>query len=669
MSNKKRKYKIKYEKERVLISDILPFEVPLFFSNRKFYNFLSRYNKNGESYQKKVPDFIKTNLLGLRYESNTKKWVSDTTFYTIPFNFEIRHKEDKPRVLSVIHPKNQIKVANFYDKYKSLLVYYGNRSHFSLRKIHSVSKEEYYDDDLHQQRYDDKNAVEEVNKEYKSFSSFFTYENYSIIYKFFESTEFHKEEKKFSKMIKTDISRCFDRVYTHSFSWGIFGKKFIKNNINSFIGKNGRNFVNEFDELMQKMNYNETNGIVIGPEFSRIFSEIILQSIDNNIQNALAEPTDESAKLVNKIDYSIHRYIDDYFIFYNNDSDLEKIKKVLISKLQDYNFSINDLKTKYFTKPLITDETIAKNEIKKLFQEKVFVKKEEDGFVFKISPTSIKTEIKQIIYKNNLKYESILNYIFHLFSKRVAYASTLYDENINELNESEQKEFIKQLFNFIWGVLDVVFFLYSAEPRVTQTISISNIISDILHITKTNNSKNEANNEYLHKKIYDEIYTAIRINSTKKWSNLEIIYLITILRELGSEYVLSNEFIKKNLLENTNSKSYFEIISILFYIHEKSDHQEIFDNLITLIKDKIKSEGEYANQSSEIVLLVIDIVANPDIQDDIKKDILTLYDKKLTKAEKVNIIKYIAEEDIAFTDWGSFNFRNSVKQKKRLRVY
>lgn len=42
-------------------------------------------------------------------------------------------------------------------------------------------------------------------------------------------------------------------------------------------------FGSKFDSLMQRMNYNETNGILIGPEVSRIFSEIILQAVDAEV--------------------------------------------------------------------------------------------------------------------------------------------------------------------------------------------------------------------------------------------------------------------------------------------------------------------------------------------------------------------------------------------------
>jgi hypothetical protein len=37
---KRNKRPIKYKKERVVLSDVLPFEIPVTFSNRHFYDFL-----------------------------------------------------------------------------------------------------------------------------------------------------------------------------------------------------------------------------------------------------------------------------------------------------------------------------------------------------------------------------------------------------------------------------------------------------------------------------------------------------------------------------------------------------------------------------------------------------------------------------------------------------
>ena len=37
---KRRKIRLKYKKERVLLSDVLPYELPVIFTNRYFYRFL-----------------------------------------------------------------------------------------------------------------------------------------------------------------------------------------------------------------------------------------------------------------------------------------------------------------------------------------------------------------------------------------------------------------------------------------------------------------------------------------------------------------------------------------------------------------------------------------------------------------------------------------------------
>ena len=66
---------------------------------------------------------------------------------------------------------------------------------------------------------------------------------------------------------------------------------------------------------MQGMNYQETNGIIIGPEFSRLFAEVILQYVDQRVEQELLLKHEYR----HKVDYECYRYVDDYFFFYNNE--------------------------------------------------------------------------------------------------------------------------------------------------------------------------------------------------------------------------------------------------------------------------------------------------------------------------------------------------------------
>jgi len=70
-----------------------------------------------------------------------------------------------------------------------------------------------------------------------------------------------------------------------------------------------------------------------------------------------------------KKNYQIFRYVDDYFVFFNKDEDLDKIEKELKYCLLDYNLHINNNKRKIYEKPIITEISIAKEKIKSLFDE------------------------------------------------------------------------------------------------------------------------------------------------------------------------------------------------------------------------------------------------------------------------------------------------------------
>ena len=150
-------------------------------------------------------------------------------------------------------------------------------------------------------------------------------------------------KKKFQKLIKFDIQSCFDSIYTHSIAWALNGgKDTYKENFTS----NEKTMGYLWDKVMQRMNYNETNGIVIGPEFSRIFAEVILQQIDNNVLSKLA-----SKKYYNNVDYQCFRYVDDYFFFYNAEDIKDEALTLFTNELKTYKLTISNEKTLFFERP------------------------------------------------------------------------------------------------------------------------------------------------------------------------------------------------------------------------------------------------------------------------------------------------------------------------------
>jgi len=323
----------------------------------------------------------------------------------IPFSYRIAHKQDKFRELAIIHPLNQLQMVEFYEKYKYVILHYCSQSNFSIRRPDKVACYFYYKDRLHEQLLGKKvDSKEEYMNEYENLKSYFTYQKYSNIYKFYEDYRYQRAEKKFSKLLKFDIQDCFNSIYTHSIVWATLGG--IEQGKNAWLNKQTKGtFGDEFDDLMQKMNFAETNGIVIGPEFSRIFAEIIFQRIDKDVEIAMIS----KGKYLKK-HYECYRYVDDYFLFYNDEETKNEILEQFNLRLREYKLTISDSKTKIFEKPFITDITVAKQKIDNLFSDSLKLKIDND---FLTDNSDEEKDIAEANEKddNNFKVEKLQKFI------------------------------------------------------------------------------------------------------------------------------------------------------------------------------------------------------------------------------------------------------------------
>ena len=58
------------------------------------------------------------------------------------------------------------------------------------------------------------------------------------------------------------------------------------------------------------INARTSNGIVVGPEYSRMVAELLLQAIDKDVYNMLLNECYDAGE-----HYNVYRYVDDIFIF------------------------------------------------------------------------------------------------------------------------------------------------------------------------------------------------------------------------------------------------------------------------------------------------------------------------------------------------------------------
>ncbi|GET45925.1 hypothetical protein RCZ01_12270 [Capnocytophaga felis] len=434
--------------------------------------------------------------------------------------------------------------------------------------------------------------------EYENLKTFFSYKQYTNIYKFYEDYRYQRAEKKFSHLLKMDVQNCFDSIYTHSIAWAISGGVDIYKD--TFEGKCDGSVGALWDKMMQEMNYNETNGIVIGPECSRIFAEVIMQHVDQMVEQQLYEKGYR-----NKVDYECYRYVDDYFFFYNSEAVKVDAEQLFQMYLKEFKLSLSQEKSKTLERPFVTDITKTKiaidsllNDTIKLYTnepeseqsiEEEIEETEQDtsmeaeeqllkidrektlsclttDIYFRLNATDFNKRFKAIVSANNVEAKDVLNYTMARLAIRLernlkkldGYYKVLclsaVDLNLRDLYpqvEKKRRQLEKVLSKYLFNILDAVFFLYANSKRINTTLKVMQILNIILIYLDNNYSlrvgKNksivhrftEYTREIVFKKMRDEISVVLQTAPMDDNVQLETLYFLIILRSMNSKYHLS----------------------------------------------------------------------------------------------------------------------------------
>ena len=724
---KRKKIKLSYSKERVLFSDVLPYECPIIFSNRYLYRFLAKYLWVGE---KQKIDNITWNTLKQSKRLKEKdasafaallfgcyeqgepisdlKHKNNALFY--PYHFNIAHKANKNRTLSIIHPYNQWQVVDFYEQYKYSILYLCNQSKYSLRKPHKVAQYFYYRDRLHRKLLGHQSdRVELFFNEYENLKTYFSYKKYSNIYKFYEDYRYQRAEKKFKHLIKFDLQSCFDSIYTHTISWATAGGA---DKVKVLPGYHGSWVGDAFDNLMQSVNARETNGIVIGPEFSRIFSEIILQYIDQKVEQELLKE-----KLCQKSNYECYRYVDDYFLFYNDEQDRSLFMESLTKWLKEFKLQISPSKTEEFGRPFITKVTIAKQRIEHLFSDifstplweevesNLDVEKEDDAedensdkdreildkkFNIYLPANRVNTQIKAIVRECGIEYRDIANYLLEKMSQRLDAFLNRYEMGFKKYERLMSKEKAnkdevellaqgvqRKLTSFLVSLIDVVFFVFNSNRQVNTTLKLQKIINTIVIYAKRHGDFKTnpevrfqtISKDIIFKKIQDEIALVLSTTDSHRNTLHESLYLLILAKELGSAYLFTPEVIKSFIDKSDLQYNLFACIILMYYYanHKCYDTQKTSLKEEILKKYRLVAEAE-RKRNSELTILTADMMTCPFVDDAYKQELLTLMGITEMKVHRM-ILRFAKKQKYTFTRWTMFNLNKELQAKISQEVY
>ncbi len=579
---------------RYLLTEMLPAELPVIISNYGFYNNIKKYHQT-----------IKDAFLN-----------SGTPHQ--PYNFQVDN-----RVLSIFHPTSQIKFRRLYKDYSQMILDATNKSKFSLRRPTAIK---------------DKSKIDETySEDILLFDNFFKY-SIKRIYNFYKRKTFFNLQKKYNLMLKLDVSKHFYNIYTHSISWALYTKKYSQKNKNE-----NELFGNFFDKLMQDSNNGETSGILVGSEVSRIFAEIIMQRIDLDIQ---------SDSRLTSMDYKIKRYVDDYFIFSNDDNDLEIIQNVIEEKLLSYKLHINHSKIEKYTHPIITPNSIMRfkldlelnDKIKKIFDLKCEDSNTQKfNYNLKMLAEEIIPNIQAIIKLEKFDYKTGYKWACQILIRELL---KKFDNNISNVAD----KFLPQKFYLI---MKAIFFLFVIVPDIELSLGLGELIINI----------NKFENEYKIKNVkflFNEINRLIQ-KQNKISSNLPIFLLnIIIPMRQYKEICNFNPKIFENYIDKLEFNScYFQIVSILYYIENDSNYIDVKNNLI---KKLSYYDFTDCNVNCHSMLMFLDISSCPFI---IRSDKNQIFES-LQKGPFKTIFNLNKKGDTNwFVNWGN-DILFMYKYKKRL---
>lgn len=615
---------------RALLTDTAPTDVPIIFSNDGFYlNSHRAKSMDTNDLDVLVRTFF-MNFLDYSLNSNlspdTKRRKQDAP--TVAYKYKIPKNEISTRVLSLVHPRSQFNYARFYKDFGDAILVHCRKSLSSLRAPEKITASFFSKNKDFSNKFksgDIDTLENELDR--KHASSYFTYRGHGRKYKFFNDKFFLKLEMQFPFLWTLDVNNCFNSIYTHTIAWAVYTKELAKETIDK---KN--TFGSQFDSLMQRSNNNETNGIPIGSEVSRVFAEIILQRVDVNIINSLLQ----KRNLQFNREYTFFRYVDDFLVFAHSEEICKTVASEISESLSHYNLSLNELKIQKHLRPFFTTKSNVISGLQRIIfelEEKVFGPSNVSGKIPRADLNVNKLNfwfiemVKRQCSISACQYSDVSSYLVAVLSNRVIELVRLHNSwhkaNIDSQNEYFDLERCLNLF------LELAFFFFSVAPSITASQSLAKCIL-ILDQYLGNYSKE------IQKTLRTKISLATsQIFSTgtidlKKASCLPIEHLNLIISTsgFGPNFTI-DPLLFEVFFQEGRKIDYFEAISLLFYFKNNPEYLPLITRLEKKLISKFDLEFDL-KKDAETAFIFLDFLSCPYLSSLFRVNLLTRFYKNFT---------------------------------------
>ena len=582
---------------RAIVTDTLPEEVPIVFSNDGFY----RHRAHPSALDHNAREFVNAVF-------------SPQRGYTIPYRFSVLRSESSTRGLNLLHPIAQERVADFYKSYDDLICHYARRSVASLRAPHKVGSTFFVKEGSQGLDNSRRTAVDTVSLEtsVSTPASYFSYNRFNRAHQFYNSHDYLNLEKKFRVFRTLDVSKCFNSIYTHTLAWAIWDVDTAKENTQA------RSFANDFDGLMQFMNYRETNGICIGPEVSRIFAEMIFAEIDVRVIRELSRQD-----LKWKSDYEFRRYVDDFYVFSQSVGVADHIMSTMQRELEKFNLHLNFEKTTTLKRPFSTkiSEVISDTNVRleKIFAKFIGYKKISTGtLTYRIAyPKKIRRsgsllrssihEIKAVCTTHGSDYGIVSDYVISAITNRLSELGEGYSDGIL-LSDVQEEEYVAAHIL----LLELLYYFYTVNPTVRSSLNVARSVvmsSELFRVHFP--SRLPFLGESVVRWTLDLVRAMVADLEHEKLSAVpvEILNVLIPMREIAYNEPLIDELVG-SMCERVERFEYFEIISVLYLVGGKPQHRKLINKLFVQAK-AIVAASHGPRVDAQAAHLSLDLLACP----------------------------------------------------------
>ena len=641
---------------RALVTDTLPGDIPIIISNDGFY----RNVKMGPHGNLERRQFV-------------ERLLASPKPYTKPYRYYITKGGKSSRKLSLIHPGGQLAIAKFYQEDGHLICYHARKSPASIRSPRKVGSLFFVRGAYSERNKFKKSGIDTVDIEtsVSNPASYFSYYGVTRAFKFFSSQQYVNMEKKYSVMCLADISKCFHSIYTHTLYWATADVETAKDNTSH------QTFSNRFDRLMQSVNFNETNGICVGAEVSRVFAELILSEVDKRVIARLAEKN-----LKWSVDYEFRRYVDDFSIFSQSESVNAQVLMAIEIELASFNLHLNNEKTSVVKRPFITEKSYLVHEADKAlnaFFERFIVSNVagDDGYgysyperlwrsqsVFRLFLDDIKTSC----FDKGCGYDAVGGYVIGALSARVTALISSYDRAI-EREDARPEDFV----GAVALLLEAIYFFYTVDPTISSSLRVAQAAIQSFNFLK---EKIPNRVPFLREKI--ALWTYHFIKDFKDANNfrsveivpLEAINVMLVLGEVGLDEALVRKSIS-DFCEPIDQLGYFEIVSFLFCIRDNPHFFDLRDALFKRARAILLAGDMRVDAHS--AFLALDILGCPYIDRPSRARLFN----NLRKQLGLSVVSVAAsqaavetfEQQPWFVKWDDANLLHMIRKKELSAVY